>query len=84
MVTKKQLKFVKYFFGMIFLFLGLVGTILPIMPGLVFIGIALTLLQDITFFKEIKINLESKMQSILPTSFKYMSKKYRHEKEIIT
>ncbi len=84
MVTKKQLKFVKYFFGMILLFLGLIGIILPIMPGLIFIGVALTLLQDIPFFKEVKTNLENKMQLIIPTSFKYASRKYRQEKEIIT
>lgn len=80
MVTKKEFKFVKYFFGTLFLIIGLLGTILPIMPGLIFISVALVLLEDIPFFNDIKLKMDNRIQ----VSIRAISKRYKHEKEIIT
>lgn len=80
MITKKEFKFVKYFFGMLFLIMGLLGTLLPIMPGLIFISVALILLEDIPFFNDIKLKMDNKIQA----SIRVISKRYKHKKEIIT
>ena len=81
MVTKNQMDFVRHFFGIFLLFIGLIGIILPIMPGLIFFGIGLTMLQDIIFFKHLKNKIECKIKSVLPTSFKDIK---RQKKEILT
>lgn len=81
MVTNRQLNFVKHFFGLLLLFIGIAGSVLPLIPGIIFIGMALTLLQDIPFFKDIKDSIEKKISSILPSSLKDTKKQ---EKEIVT
>jgi len=68
-------------FGIFLLFIGLVGAILPIIPGLIFCGIGLTLLEDILFFNNLKNKIEYKIKSIFPTPFKSIKKQV---KEILT
>jgi len=80
MITKEQLNFVKYFFGVFLLIVGVFGVILPIMPGLIFVSMGLALLEDIPFFKNIKMKVDEKIE----LSLKTISKRYKHKKENVT
>ena len=50
------------------------------MPGLIFISMGLALLEDIPFFKNIKMKVDEKIE----LSLKTISKRYKHKKENVT
>ena len=83
LLNQKQLNFVKHFFGILLLLIGLIGTVLPIMPGIVIVGFSLSLLQDIRFFKNINDRINKEINNILPDINKII-KKANIKKKMIT